>query len=491
MPGEPEQLIGSRAVTLPALLVAAWGVLAFGGAYPWASWPLLWGAAATGVWGIASSGRAQDIARHGVTFGILGVMAAVVLQLLPLSSDVIRAVSPSTDWFVETWTIVPGDVVLQATGGAFPAAPDGPRVLSLHPPSTFRALIALAALGLLVAGGMAALTTRDARRLALGLLALGVVVALIALVQRSSGDGRIYTVWQPRFGSVGFGPFVNRNHFAGWMTMAAALGLGYLMTVSSRLRLRHGSWRDRLLRLSSRDSESALLAALALFVMGLSLVLTASRSGVGAFLVAFMLVGVCAVRRAVIRSRGLTAAACVGGLALGIIWVGLPAFSARFVQLRADESLPVVGREELWRDALRVIRTFPVAGAGLGTYTAVTPFFQNSAIPAPNEAHNDYLQLVAEGGILVGIPALLLVALFVREVRREFQASGTSAASYWLRVGAVAGLAAIAVQELVDFSLQMPGNAVLFALLCAIALHRHDDRASRVLEVREGVRHVP
>jgi O-antigen ligase len=96
----------------------------------------------------------------------------------------------------------------------------------------------------------------------------------------------------------------------------------------------------------------------------------------------------------------------------------------------------------------------------------------------PTEAHNDYLQLAAEGGLLVLLPAVALAAVFVREVRRRFREAGPGLTSYWLRGGAVAGLIAIALQETVEFSLQMPGNAVLCAVLCAIALHRPDQPAA-------------
>ena len=64
----------------------------------------------------------------------------------------------------------------------------------------------------------------------------------------------------------------------------------------------------------------------------------------------------------------------------------------------------------------------------------------------------------------------IAIVVFVRAVRRRF-AQETSASTYWIRRGAVVGLLAIALQEIVDFSLQMPGNAFLFAVLCAIALH--------------------
>ena len=88
------------------------------------------------------------------------------------------------------------------------------------------------------------------------------------------------------------------------------------------------------------------------------------------------------------------------------------------------------------------------------------------------EAHNDYLQLAAEGGLLLGLPITWLLVAFAREVRRRFRENADDTRTWWLRAGAVIGLGGLALQSLVDFSLQMPGNAVLFALLMAIAAHR-------------------
>ena len=79
--------------------------------------------------------------------------------------------------------------------------------------------------------------------------------------------------------------------------------------------------------------------------------------------------------------------------------------------------------------------------------------------------------MASEGGLLVGVPAIVALALFVREVARRFREGEEDASTYWLRAGAVTGLIGAGLQETVDFSLQIPGITALFALLCAIALH--------------------
>ena len=88
------------------------------------------------------------------------------------------------------------------------------------------------------------------------------------------------------------------------------------------------------------------------------------------------------------------------------------------------------------------------------------------------EAHNDYLQLLAEGGALVCIPAALAILAFAWTVRRRFREVPPDSSDYWIRIGAVTGIVAVALQEVSDFSLQMPGNAVLFVVLMALAV-RH------------------
>ena len=93
------------------------------------------------------------------------------------------------------------------------------------------------------------------------------------------------------------------------------------------------------------------------------------------------------------------------------------------------------------------------------------------------EAHNDYLQLLVEGGWLVTVPALVLVWLVAREVRRRFREGLDDRTGYGIRLGAVTGIVAIAFQEIVEFSLQMPGNAALFTILCAIAVRRASVKA--------------
>src|SRR5262245_26417694 len=107
-------------------------------------------------------------------------------------------------------------------------------------------------------------------------------------------------------------------------------------------------------------------------------------------------------------------------------------------------------------------------------------FFQTAMrefrVPA---AHNDYLQIASDGGLLLLMPVALAVWVFVSAVQQQFAGDDRRSLRYWVRAGAVVGLLSIALQSVVEFSLQIPGNAALFCALCAIALQRSEERSAR------------
>jgi O-antigen ligase len=103
---------------------------------------------------------------------------------------------------------------------------------------------------------------------------------------------------------------------------------------------------------------------------------------------------------------------------------------------------------------------------------------------AVQQTHNDYLQLAAEGGALVGLPVAAALVLLTLAIRRRFVSERDDSTTSWIRFGAATGLAAIAMQSLVEFSLQMPGNAVTFLVIAAIALHRSPAGQASTLAVR-------
>jgi O-antigen ligase len=169
----------------------------------------------------------------------------------------------------------------------------------------------------------------------------------------------------------------------------------------------------------------------------------------------------------------------VGMFAVVVGWAGVDLLTQRFDQ---DDVSHYGDRKGIWADARRVAASFPLTGVGFGSYgTAMIVYQQHGKTAHTEQAHDDYLQLAAEGGVLLVVPAILLAAAIARQIWRRLRERGGSQTSWWVRIGALTGLLAIGLQEIVDFSLQMPGNAILCAVLIGIALHRAPAAKSRDL----------
>ncbi len=229
---------------------------------------------------------------------------------------------------------------------------------------------------------------------------------------------------------------------------------------------------------SSPEFGKLVTIAGAFVVMGFSLLMTRSRSGLAAFAIGALIVAAMVARRQPTRAGKAAVAAAVLLLVVGTgAWGGIDLMTSKFFESRGENSLRT--RISAWTDTVTIVRDFRVFGSGLDTYgIAMMQYQTNRQLPHFNEAHNDYLQIAAEGGLLVGVPALFTLVVFVRDVRRRFREAPRDGTTYWLRVGAVVGLVSIALQSLFEFSLQMPGNAILFALLAALALHQSPNLVS-------------
>jgi O-antigen ligase len=458
-------------MTAAVLLLVVWGALAFGAVYPWAYTPLLAGCAAVGIAGIVSNrSRVFTGNSRAALFPLLVTAGAVMLQLVPLPSTVIAAVSPSADNFLANYDL---NYALGSSGGS----PDG-RVwhpLSLVPRDTALSLTFLIVFTIFLAGLTAALSRTRVRRVGIAIVAFGAVLALIGIIQKAAlGDHawvgmKIYGFWSPaNLMSTPFGPYVNKNHFAGWMLMGLPLALGVALGLAEQARRTVRGWRSAVLWLSTPDGGRFQMMLLAVLLMAASLLMTKSRSGVAGLIAAAVILSVTAGRRFGSARAGLAALVSVGALLLIVFTLAGGDFAARISNQMDGTTL----RKSIWSDSATIVRDFPVAGTGLNTFgTAMIRYQTTQNDQHFQEAHNDYLQVLVEGGMLVAIPALAAFLLIARAVYRRFSAHDDEPLMYWIRAGATTGLVAILAQALVEFSLQMPGNAVMAVVLLAIALH--------------------
>lgn len=462
---------GTRVVLVATVLALAWGAFAFGAVYPWAYTPLAACCAMVGLAGLATGNRPIPRDCYWLLAALFGVGLVGLLQMVPLPGVWLEAVSPGTVAFLRRYDLRFAYAVDLESGLPVFAA----HAISLEPVLTMRALWLFAALALLFLGLCRSLSRTAAGWLTRGVVAVGFVLALVGIGQKvflgdhAFGGMRIYGFWKPEsLLTTPFGPYVNKNHFAGWMLMGIPLAFALVAARLERARHRlQGQDLSDLLVWCSEPEGGRMLAWLtAALFMTLALVMTGSRSGIGGLVVIAGLLLASARRVSSMRTLVVLAIIGVGGLLAVAAFAGTDVLG-RFA--RGPESVAL--RLSIWRVSIDVIRQFPILGTGLNTFGRAMVVFQPAAGVHYVEAHNEYLQILVEGGLVTFGLVMLAIGSAVRASAARFAGATDGLEARWLRTGAVIGLVAIALQSFVEFSLQMPGNAAMFVVLLAMALY--------------------
>ena len=380
-------------------------------------------------------------------------LAAIAIQLVPLPRPVIDVLSPAARPVQER--------IQLAVPDALP--------ISLDPSRTVNALAAAAA-GIVVfllarrifAGG-------GVRIVARGVALIGMVLSMIALAQNATARGLMYWRWRPvDEGPDPFGPFVNRNHFATWAILAIPLCVGYLAAHSAAHTHRTRDNVPLRRRIVTFFDGRAMVLTSAAGLLLVALVMTLSRSGLFGLAAAAAAGIVLGLRHegSTGRARWWLAAAIALALGLTLAELSPAAFGARLSAYRVSAG----DRWLIWQDTVPILRDFWLTGTGAGTYlTSMLVYQRSSPGWLFNQAHNHYLQVAAEGGLLLGIPAFMALAVYTRDAWRRLAADRSGV--YWIRAGALCGLAGVAVQSFWETGLTMPANAALAAIAAAIVVH--------------------
>ncbi len=459
-------------VLVATLLIVAWGVFAFGSVYSWAYVPLALASCAVGTLGLVTGSRPVLGGARMFWLALAAIGAAGLLQLMPLPARILAAMSPGTLDYLRR-----SDLSYAVGFNPVAASAAASHSMSIAPQLTLRAIGLLVAPALLAAGLCRSLSRTAASRLSAGLVAIGSVLALVGIAQKivlgdhAFGGMRIYGFWEPEsLLTTPFGPFVNKNHFAGWMLMATpvALGLAAAGIARAQPRLRGRGPRNFLVWCSEPEGGRSMLFLVAAIFMTLSLIMTGSRSGMTCLAAVLVALLVTARRLASARMISVIGVIVALGASALLQWAGSDAALQRFGN--NPESFGM--RLDIWATALNTFRLFPWFGSGLDSFGTLMLVYQTGPRGVRYvEAHNDYLQLLVEGGIVVASLVVIAIAGLVLCIRRRFRAGDDGPEGHWVRVGAVLGLFAIALQSTVEFSLQMPGNTALFAVLVALATY--------------------
>ena len=375
------------------------------------------------------------------------------------------------------------------------------RRLSLNAPGTVRYLFLFGSAWALF-WGVATSSLRRRLRFARNVVLLGGAVAAAAIAGRYIWPQEDWLLWWypvPETATTNaLGPFINRNHFATFAGMLAPVAFGLLLP----------TWRDpeRRARISPRGPAGRALWLVLMLLLASSVFLSLSRGGIAALLVG---IGVTTLYWLRADRRIATVAACVGiGAFIAVALWPDQALQKRFQTLRQQDT-PDIARLNIWRQSIKLWQRYPIWGCGYNAYhTALIPDEPLPLGKTATHSESDYLQTLAEGGVVSVAFALAVAVLGLRAACRTIRATRTqavddphrhppdgvdaeedapvreSAPSRRQRAllpdnlvsGALGALAALAVHSLVDVPLRVPLDACvaagIFGLLMPLRQYR-------------------
>jgi len=296
------------------------------------------------------------------------------------------------------------------------------------------------------------------------IMIFGFLLAIFGLTQSIASPNKVY--WMRELSqSTAFGPFINRHHFAGYMELTIALPLGLLFA-------------------GAIDREKILLYVFIAGLMGVALVMTGSRGGIISLVleILFFVIVTGLLRPAGddhhhhrhqssrLKSAGIRVAlgfALLAGLFAGVMLMGGESSITRFIDtVNTDD--PSTGRTHFWSVTLEIIKHNPILGTGLGAFGVIyTRFDSRNGLFRLEQAHNDYLQILSDAGIVGALLGLIFLVLLFR---RAFQrAQSEDPFRRGIALAAAGGCFAVLIHSFFDFTLHTTSNALLFLILAALA----------------------
>jgi O-antigen ligase len=411
-----------------------------------------------------------DLAREGFLLGLPFRRTGLFVPLALVSVWIALSLAPLPPALLSI--LSPRAAALRAEAEGLVGSDLASAPLSLAPYPSLRGLwIWLAALGLFYASVRTARTREGVLRLGLGLVVLGMASGALGVAgffsELHAARGRASEALRAT------GSFGNPNHYAAFQGMLLVSSVGFLAW------LRERSSRTAKGRGRSNEGGLAAIAGLAILLAALGLLLSLSRSGIAS--AAGGVLAFAALTRRTSFERPGKRLGALAALAVAILvvalWIGVEPLVGRFVGV-TDEWDREATRIQVWRDSAPAVRDYWLTGSGLSSFRYVGSRYRSfGGRIFYSWAHNDYLQLAIE----LGLPGLALlgwigasVVRAARRVRRDFEPERPLLD---LHAGLAGAVVAIALHSFTDFSLHLPANLALFAVILGAVVGMERERA--------------
>jgi O-antigen ligase len=395
---------------------------------------LRFGICAVAAFAVAAHGGVEDWARAVIEIGSALLFLIWALQFYFAHEEQV-VISPLLPPLAAFFLVVFGQWILRSTASSYS--------------TRMELLLLLSYLLLLFLAVQAFRTLQDWRSFVWFVMVFGFLICLFGILQHLTFNGKLYWFREMHYGGIPFGPYANRNHFAAFVELTVPIALVPL--VLGRVR------RERWLVVG----VFAVVPITALF-------LSASRGGIASLGVELALLALVMIRR---RSMGKQILAGIAVLLLALVmvsWLGVGQILQRFSTLQSLEAT-TGKRASMRRGTWQIFLQHPIGGTGLGTLQIVYPPYESLYDgKIVNHSHNDYLEALAETGILGGFCCLWFLGVLFKESLGRWRQFTTSFAGA-LQLSGLVACCGFLVHSFVDFNLHIPANALCFFLMAHLA----------------------
>jgi len=292
-------------------------------------------------------------------------------------------------------------------------------------------------------------TRQDLRNLAWFLMGFGFLVAVFGITQNYTSQNVLYWHRALTGGGTPFGPYVNRNDFAGFIELVAPVGMCLLVFRGIR-------------------REQQIFVGVLTLVPIAALALTGSRGGIVSFFCEILLIFL--IARAHKTKFQALAASMLLVIALGAgAWLGAGKILGRFRSAAAHE-ISSDRRVTMLEGAWHMFSAHVLFGAGLGTLVSVYPryetYYDGRIV---DHVHNDYIELLAETGIAGAMCGLVFLIMLFYEAQSRLKEE-QSPFSQAVHAAGIVSCFGLLVHGLVDFNFHIPANGLLFLLQVSVVV---------------------
>jgi O-antigen ligase len=320
------------------------------------------------------------------------------------------------------------------------------------------------------------LLSRSSRRVSQTVIAVAVLSAVLAfasIIQRAVAPDTLFWFRELKSRHLTFGPWVNRNQYAGFMVMTSPLLLA-LFLLHRSAGWQGESFREKFIALfSGPEATHHLFYGFGTLVALSSIFLSQSRGGVISIIFALLLFFLLLA-----RSQGklqtltlLLLIICLSILIPAAGWFSWDTLFDRFsATLDAESGRLMDARLPLWQDTLKIILDFPVTGAGFGSFQELFPSYKSFADRLVyDHAHNDYLELLTDGGVIGFLLATWFVGAVLKKGLRQIVLRQDRAAVLF-SIAAFSGISGALVYSLTDFNMHNGADGLYFFFLCGLLI---------------------